>query len=97
MSARTGTAYVANFGRRRLRSGHRDRCRRAVASGRRGSAVNVGIYSYPTYPTGMVITGSTAVVLDTYGGQVSMFSTRTRHVYAPITAGNYPVAMAISG
>jgi hypothetical protein len=45
----------------------------------------------------VVITGSTAVVLDTYGGQVSLFSTRTRHVYAPVTVGNFPVAAAITG
>jgi DNA-binding beta-propeller fold protein YncE len=46
---------------------------------------------------GIAVTGSTAIVLDTYGGQVSLFSTRTRHAYAPITVGNFPVALAITG
>ena len=44
----------------------------------------------------MVIAGSAAIVLDTYGGQVSLFSTRTRHVYPPITVGDFPVALAIT-
>jgi hypothetical protein len=66
----------------------------ATSSGQRGTAINVGTYSYPT---GMVITGSTGIVLDSYGGLVSLFSTRTRHAYAPITVGNFPVALAISG
>jgi hypothetical protein len=66
----------------------------ATSSGRRGSTVNVGTFSYRT---GMVITGSTAVVLDTYGGQVSLSGTRTRHAYAPITVGDFPVALAITG
>ena len=66
----------------------------ATSTGRRGSPVSVGLYSYPT---GMVITGSTAVVLDTYGGQVSLFSTRTRHAYPPITVGDFPITMAITG
>jgi YVTN family beta-propeller protein len=66
----------------------------ATSTGRRGSPVSVGLYSYPT---GIVITGSTAVVLDTYGGQVSLVSTRSRHAAAPITVGNFPVAVAITG
>jgi DNA-binding beta-propeller fold protein YncE len=66
----------------------------ATASGRRSRAVSVGAFSYPT---GMAITGSTALVLDTYGGQISLFSTRTRHAYAPITVGNFPVALAVTG
>jgi hypothetical protein len=40
---------------------------------------------------------STAVVLDTYGGQVSLVSTRTQHADAPITVGDFPVAIAITG
>jgi hypothetical protein len=38
----------------------------------------------------MTVTGSTAVVLDSYAGQVTLFNTRTRHVYAPVTVGDYP-------
>jgi hypothetical protein len=45
----------------------------------------------------MAITGSTAIVVDSYGGQLSLFSTRTRHAYAPITVGAFPVALAITG
>ena len=43
----------------------------------------------------MTVTGSTTVVLGAYGGQVSLFSTRTRHAYPPIAVGNYPVALAL--
>lgn len=43
------------------------------------------------------ITGSTAVVLDTYAGQITLINIRTGHVFAPVTVGNYPVAVAISG
>jgi hypothetical protein len=66
----------------------------ATSSGRRAPAVSVGAFSYPT---GMAITGSTAIVVDSYGGQLSLFSTRTRHAYAPITVGDFPVALAITG
>jgi YVTN family beta-propeller protein len=66
----------------------------AAASGRAGSPISVGLYSYPTR---MVLTGSTAVVLDTYAGQVTVIDTRTGRVFAPVTVGNYPVAVAISG
>jgi hypothetical protein len=65
----------------------------ATATARHGSPVSVGAYSFPT---GMVITGSTGIVLDTCSGQVSLFSTRTRHVDAPITVGDFPVAVAIT-
>jgi hypothetical protein len=45
----------------------------------------------------MTFTGSTAVVLGAYGGQISLFSPRTRHAYPPITVGDYPVALALTG
>ncbi len=48
---------------------------------------SVGLYSYPTV---LAVTGSTAVVLDTHAGQVSLISTRTRHVFAPVTVGTSP-------
>ena len=67
---------------------------RAAASGKPGTPISVGLYSYPT---ALALAGSTAVVLDTYAGQVSLINTSTRHVYAPITVGNFPVAVAISG
>jgi DNA-binding beta-propeller fold protein YncE len=61
--------------------------------GRAGSPISVRLYSYPTV---LAVTGSTAVVLDTYAGQVSLINTETRHVFAPLTVGNFPVAAAIS-
>ena len=82
MNARTGTAYVANFGSDTVTpitiatnwpgpaipAGYPpDSTPLAAATGRRGPAVSVGLYSYPT---AMTFTGSTAVVLDTYGGQI---------------------------
>jgi YVTN family beta-propeller protein len=65
-----------------------------AASGRAGGPVSVGLYSYPT---GMTLTGSTAVVLDTYAGQITLINTRTGQVFAPVTAGTYPAAVAITG
>ena len=56
--------------------------------------ISVGLYSYPT---GVVLTGSTAVVLDSYAGQITLINTRTQHAFTPVTVGNYPVAVAISG
>jgi hypothetical protein len=46
----------------------------ATASGLAGSPISVGLYSYPTV---RAVTGSTAVVLYTYAGQVSLINTRT--------------------
>ena len=40
---------------------------------------------------------STAVVVDSYAGLVSLIDTATGHVFAPAQVGNYPVAVAISG
>jgi YVTN family beta-propeller protein len=65
-----------------------------AASGRASAPISVGLYSYPT---GLMLTGSTAVVLDTYAGQITLINTRTQHAFAPVTVGNYPVAVAISG
>jgi YVTN family beta-propeller protein len=66
----------------------------ATAYGRTGAPISVGLYSYPT---GMALSGSTAVVRDTYAGQITLINTRTRHVFAPVTVGNYPVAVVVSG
>jgi YVTN family beta-propeller protein len=66
----------------------------AAASGGTGSPISVGLYSYPT---GLAVSGSTAVVLDTYAGRITLINTRTQRVYARVTVGNYPVAVAISG
>jgi YVTN family beta-propeller protein len=66
----------------------------STVTGRAGRALSVGLYSYPT---ALAFAGPVAVVVDTYGDQVSLINTRTQHVYAPITVGNYPAAVAISG
>jgi YVTN family beta-propeller protein len=66
----------------------------STATGRAGSALSVGLYSYPT---DVAVSGSTAVVIDSYAGQISLIDTGTGHVFAPITVGNFPVAVAISG
>ena len=60
-----------------------------------GRPVSVGLYAYPT-AIAFAPRSSTAVVVDTYGGQVSLVNTRTRHARAPITVGSYPVAVAIA-
>jgi hypothetical protein len=61
--------------------------------GRAGSPISVSLYSYPTV---LAVTGSTAVVLDTYASQVALVNTQTQQVFAPLTVGNFPVAVAIS-
>jgi YVTN family beta-propeller protein len=66
----------------------------STTTGRAGRALSVGAYSYPTT---LAFAGSVAVVLDTYAGQVSVIDTRTEHVYAPITVGDFLGAVAISG
>lgn len=40
--------------------------------------------------------GATALVVDTYAGQVTPVNTATGHVYPAITVGGYPVAAAIT-
>jgi len=45
----------------------------------------------------VALAGSTAVVLDTYAGQVTLINIRTRHVFAPVTVAGFPAAVAISG
>lgn len=68
----------------------------STATGARGKPIPVGVHSYPTAIT-LDHSGATAVVLDTYGGQVSLVSTRSRRQLARITVGSYPVAAAIAG
>lgn len=52
-------------------------------------------YSYPT-AIALAPSGTTAVVADTYAGQVTLIDTGTQHPIAQITVGNYPVAVAIT-
>jgi hypothetical protein len=37
------------------------------------------------------------VILDSYAGQITLIKARTGHVFAPVTVGNFPLAVAISG
>jgi YVTN family beta-propeller protein len=39
--------------------------------------------------------GSTAVVVDTYGDQITLVNTRTDRAHKNINVGSYPVAVAI--
>jgi hypothetical protein len=64
-----------------------------VRTGKAARALNVGAYSYPT---ALTITGQTAVVLEPYGYAVVVINLTSRHVYAPITVGGYPSAVAIT-
>jgi hypothetical protein len=65
-----------------------------VTAGRAGRPISVGLYAYPT---AVSFTGTTAIVLDTYAGQVSLVDTASRHVLKTLNVGGYPQAMAISG
>ena len=67
----------------------------AVASGRAGRPVSVGLYSYPT-AIELAPSGSTAVVVDTYGDQITLINTRTGRTRKNINVGSYPVAVAIA-
>jgi len=67
----------------------------AVASGRAGRPVSVGLYSYPT-AIELAPSGTTAVVIDSYGGQVTLVNVRTGRALKSINVGNYPVAAAIA-
>jgi len=42
-----------------------------------------------------VLGRATALVLDTYSGQVTPVNTRTRRALHPIKVGSFPVTMAI--
>jgi YVTN family beta-propeller protein len=65
-----------------------------ITAGRAGRPISVGLYAYPT---AVSFTGTTAVVLDTYAGQVSLVDTASRHVLKSVNVGGYPQAVAISG
>ena len=57
--------------------------------------MSVGLYSYPTAIT-LAPAGPTAVVVDTYGDQVTLVNTSSRHRLKSIDVGSYPVAAAIA-
>ncbi len=63
-------------------------------TGRLGKPISVGVYSYPTSIT-FTPGGTTAVVLGTYAGKVSLVNTSKRTVRA-IKIGGYPDAVAIT-
>jgi hypothetical protein len=57
----------------------------------RGQAV----YSYPT-AIELAPTGALAVVIDSYGDQVTLVNTSTHHAVRRINVGSYAVAVAIA-
>ena len=57
--------------------------------------MSVGLYSYPTAIT-LAPAGTTAVVVDTYGDQVTLVNTSSRRALKSIDVGGYPVAAAIA-
>jgi YVTN family beta-propeller protein len=67
----------------------------STLTGRAGTPIPVGIY---TYPLAMAVTpsGDTAAVIGTYAGRVILVNTRTRRVTAKITVGRYPLTAAIA-
>ena len=62
--------------------------------GKAGAPLDVGAY---TYPTAITLAGQTAVVVAPYGYTVTLFDTKTGHVYAPVTVGSFPLAVAVTG
>lgn len=65
-----------------------------VSTSRAAGPLSVGVYSYPT---AIALAGQTAIVLDTYGGQVSLINTRTNRGYPAVNVGSYPTAAAVTG
>ncbi len=61
--------------------------------GKAARPLNVGAY---IYPTAITLAGQTSVVLEPYGCAVVVINLTTRRVYAPITVGGYPTAVAIT-
>ena len=53
------------------------------------------MYSYPT-AIELAPTGALAVVIDSYGDQVTLVNTSTYHAVRRINVGSYPVAVAIA-
>lgn len=66
-----------------------------IASGQAGRPVSVGLYSYPT-AIEVAPAGALAVVVDSYGDQITLVSTSTRRVLTSISVGSYPVAAAVA-
>jgi len=87
ISRRNATAYVVNTVSGTLTPV-------STSTGVAGPPIHVGIY---TYPTAIALSGSTAVVVGTYAGQVMLVNTSTQKVTARVTAGTFPVAVAIAG
>jgi YVTN family beta-propeller protein len=56
---------------------------------------SVGLYSYPT-AIELARTGTLEMVIDSYGDQVTLVNTSTRHAVRRINVGSYPVAVAIT-
>jgi YVTN family beta-propeller protein len=67
----------------------------AIEAGRTGRLISVGLYSYPT-AIELAPTGALAVVIDSYGDQVTLVNTSTHYAVRRINVGRYPVAVAIA-
>jgi YVTN family beta-propeller protein len=81
--ARRGSPSLSAYGQRR----HRGRPDRAADLGRT-VLVPDAIELAPT--------GALAVVIDSYGDQVTLVNTSTHHAVRRINVGSYPVAVAIA-
>ena len=66
-----------------------------IRSRRGGRSVSVGVYAYPT-AIAVVPGAGKAIVVGTYGGNVSLVNTRTRRRQATTRVGRYPVAVALA-
>jgi DNA-binding beta-propeller fold protein YncE len=66
----------------------------ATSSGRAGRPISVGSY---TYPLGIAFVpgAATALVLDTYSGQVTLVDIHGHQAIARLRVGSYRVAAAI--
>ncbi|HTX85624.1 MAG TPA: hypothetical protein VME44_25850 [Streptosporangiaceae bacterium] len=67
----------------------------AGRTGRTGRPISVGLYSYPT-AIELAPTGALAVVIDSYGDQVTLVNTSTHRAVRRINLGSKPVAVAIA-
>ncbi len=67
----------------------------AVATGKKGRAISVGLYAYPTQID--MLAPGLAIVVSPYGGQISLINTGSNRVVANVPVGSYPDAVAVAG
>ena len=66
-----------------------------TGSGRQAEPLNVGIYSYPLVMS-LTERGALGVVVDTYGGELTLVNTRTGQVYKRVGVGAFPLAVTFA-